>query len=188
MLVGQKSYSLVKFKRLDQPEAEKLLHQTRHDFRRFKHIDEVWLSTSCCRTHRKFVDIRTYLYLSTVINTDKGTMMNIITIAEIKRGGMAALDAALNLPQQGGTATIMKRNRPAAVVLTPQVYEALLNSAAELKRSGTALDWLLTVPATMQQQGLDTSAVSPDCPDLSKLDANGMTQRLHDLRSEWPVR
>ena len=29
MLVGQKSYSLVKFKRLDQPEAEKLLHQTR---------------------------------------------------------------------------------------------------------------------------------------------------------------
>ena len=103
--------------------------------------------------------------------------MNVITIAEIKRGGMAALDAALNMPQQGGVATIMKRNRPAAVVLTPQVYAALLDNAAEFKRSGTALDWLLKAHTT-SQAGLATTA----------LDANGMAQRLSDLRSEWPVR
>ena len=65
--------------------------------------------------------------------------MNTITIAEIKRGGMAALTAALNMPQHDGTATIMKRNRPAAIVLTPQAYAALV-SAAELKRTGNALD------------------------------------------------
>ncbi len=102
--------------------------------------------------------------------------MNTITIAEIKRGGMAALDAVLNMPQHGGTATIMKRNRPAAVVLTPQVYAALVN-ADEHKRSGKALDWLLAAD-TISQSGLYTNT----------LDANGMAQRLNDLRSEWSLR
>ena len=111
--------------------------------------------------------------------------MNIITIAEIKRGGIAALDAALNMPQHGGTATIMKRNRPAAIVLTPQAYEALLDKAAELKRSGTALDWLL---ANSRTSGTDKSAVSLDRPDLTELDSTAMAQRLNDLRSEWAVR
>jgi len=103
--------------------------------------------------------------------------MNTITIAEIKRGGMAALDAVLNMPQHGGTATIMKRNRPAAVVLTPQVYAALLVNADEHKRSGKALDWLLAAH-NISQSELQTN----------ELDANGMAQRLNDLRSEWSLR
>ena len=100
--------------------------------------------------------------------------MNIITIAEIKRGGMAALNASLNMPQQGGIAMIMKRNRPAAIVLTPLAYEALLRGADALKPS-SALDWLLT-PST-NDTGLDTG-----------LDAAKMAQRLEDLRSEWSER
>ena len=98
--------------------------------------------------------------------------MNIITIAEIKRGGMAALNASLNMPQQGGIAMIMKRNRPAAIVLTPLAYEALLRGADALKPSSSALDWLLTAPSTN-----DTG-----------LDAAKMAQRLKDLRSEWSER
>ncbi len=100
--------------------------------------------------------------------------MNIITIAEIKRGGMAALDAALNAPQNGGMATIMKRNRPAAVVLTPQAYEALLVSVGSLKRNGTALDWLLATDSA-GANGIE-------------LDAIGMAQRLNDIRAGWPER
>ena len=111
--------------------------------------------------------------------------MNIITIAEIKRGGMAALDAALNMPQQGGTATIMKRNRPAAVVLTPQAYAALLLNAGELQRSGTTLDWLLAHGTGQAEVDLSTA---PDRRELTALDANGMAQRLTELRSEWSVR
>lgn len=88
---------------------------------------------------------------------------------------MAALDAALNTPQQGGIATIMKRNRPAAIVLTPVAYEALLAkaaSAAETKPLGSALDWLLTAPSG----------------NPHALDAAGMTQRLGDLRDDWSER
>ncbi len=43
MLVGQKSYSLVKFKRLDRAETKKLVHHPRHNFWRFTPIDELWL-------------------------------------------------------------------------------------------------------------------------------------------------
>lgn len=101
--------------------------------------------------------------------------MNIITIAEIKRGGMAALDAALNMPQHGGTATIMKRNRPAAFVLTPVAYEALVAKAAgasDSKPPSSALDWLL--------------AGQPF--NIPALDADGIAQRLNDIRAEWPDR
>ena len=98
--------------------------------------------------------------------------MNIITIAEIKRGGMAALNAALNMPQKGGTATIMKRNRPAAIVLTPLAYEALLRKADALNPSTTSLDWLLAAPAT----------------NITGLDTTDMAQRLDELRAGWSGR
>ena len=62
--------------------------------------------------------------------------MNTITIAGIKRGGMTALEVAL----QRGAATIMKRNRPAAVVLTPLAYQSLVSSAANAGGLHGALD------------------------------------------------
>jgi PHD/YefM family antitoxin component YafN of YafNO toxin-antitoxin module len=94
--------------------------------------------------------------------------MNTITIAEIKRGGMAALDVALHR----GTATIMKRNRPAAIVLTPAAYEVLLAKAAKDAPASTALDWLL-------------NASNAPVPSPSGLEGAAMTQRLSELKTDW---
>ena len=94
--------------------------------------------------------------------------MNTITIAEIKRGGMAALDQAMS----SGTATIMKRNRPAAVVLTPAVYYTLLAKATQTPAANSALDWLLhTAPAS-----------------TPALDEEAMTRRVAELQSDWSER
>jgi hypothetical protein len=97
--------------------------------------------------------------------------MNTITIADIKRGGMAALDVALHR----GAATIMKRNRPAAIVLTPSAYELLLTKAAGPSNASSALDWLLqpTQPAPNARSALSGEA---------------MAQRLAALSSDWPTR
>jgi PHD/YefM family antitoxin component YafN of YafNO toxin-antitoxin module len=93
--------------------------------------------------------------------------MNTITIAEIKRGGMAALDVALHR----GTATIMKRNRPAAIVLTPKAYESLLAKASQDTAPGTALDWLLSASNTSTpNHGLEGAA---------------MAQRLSEFKTDW---
>ncbi len=97
--------------------------------------------------------------------------MNTLTIAEIKRGGMAALDVALHR----GAATIMKRNRPAAIVLTPSAYESLLMRAAQPPLSSSALDWLLA-PA------------QPAPNSRSALLGETMDQRLKGLTSDWPTR
>jgi len=97
--------------------------------------------------------------------------MNTITIAEIKRGGMAALDIALHR----GTATIMKRNRPAAIVLTPAAYEALLANAAKDAPTSTALDWLL--------QASNAFIAAPSSP--SGLESAAMAQRLNELKTDW---
>jgi PHD/YefM family antitoxin component YafN of YafNO toxin-antitoxin module len=94
--------------------------------------------------------------------------MNTITIAQIKRGGMAALDLALD----HGTATIMKRNRPAAIVLTPKAYEVLLAKAATNTPPSTALDWLLT-PS------------NASIPAGRGLEGEAMTQRLSELKTDW---
>jgi PHD/YefM family antitoxin component YafN of YafNO toxin-antitoxin module len=48
--------------------------------------------------------------------------MNVITVAQIKRSGFAALDAAL----AHGPVHVMKRNRPSAVLLSTADYEDLL--------------------------------------------------------------
>lgn len=64
--------------------------------------------------------------------------MNTITIAGINRRGMAALAQAL----LHGTATILKRNRPAAVVLTPETYKALVTKVDKDTAACSAIDWL----------------------------------------------
>ena len=93
--------------------------------------------------------------------------MNIVTIANIKRGGMAALDAAL----RRGPAHIMKRNRPAAVVLTEEAYAQLLARAvAPSNVQSSALDLFL---APMPEGALDRAAVA---------------RRLAESAAEWPER
>ncbi len=94
--------------------------------------------------------------------------MNSISIAEIKRGGMDALNAALHR----GPAAIMKRNRIAAVVLTPDAYESLVVKAQQTASNSSALDWLLQTPAA-KHPGLKGEA---------------MAQRLASLNSEWAER
>jgi PHD/YefM family antitoxin component YafN of YafNO toxin-antitoxin module len=94
--------------------------------------------------------------------------MNSISIAEIKRGGMDALDAALHR----GPTVILKRNRAAAVVLTPDAYASLVAKAQQSATTGSALDWLLQVPVA-DQVGLLGEA---------------MTQRLMELKADWTER
>jgi PHD/YefM family antitoxin component YafN of YafNO toxin-antitoxin module len=96
--------------------------------------------------------------------------MNTITIADIKRGGMAALDTALHR----GAATIMKRNRPAAIVLTPKAYESLLAKAAHELQASSALDWLLDPSHATQ--------------GAHALQGDAMAQRLNELKSGWSER
>ena len=48
-------------------------------------------------------------------------MHNTVTVAEIKRRGMAAIEEGL----RRGPVRIIKRNKPAAVVLTEEEYQRL---------------------------------------------------------------
>lgn len=94
--------------------------------------------------------------------------MNHISIADIKRGGMDALNAALHR----GPAAIMKRNRVAAVVLTPEAYARLIQEAQRHGTAPNALDWLLqTAPA-----------------HASGLAADAMSKRLAELGTDWAER
>lgn len=92
--------------------------------------------------------------------------MNIVTLADIKRGGMAALDAAL----KNGPAHIMKRNRPAAVVLSEQAYAELLARAHGSTPARAAVELFL---APMPEGALDPKAV---------------TRRLAASAAEWAER
>jgi prevent-host-death family protein len=66
--------------------------------------------------------------------------MNLLTIAELKRRGMAAIEEGL----RRGPVHIVKRNKPAAVVLSEAEYRALCEPAprAQAVRGMTALQWL----------------------------------------------
>ena len=94
--------------------------------------------------------------------------MNVITVAEIKRSGFAALEAAL----AQGPVHLMKRNRSSAVVLSTADYEALLAKAQRAQTSAsTALSQFL----------------APDA-DAGGLDASGLRARLAGLNEGWSDR
>ncbi|MFA7503666.1 MAG: hypothetical protein WCZ28_03110 [Burkholderiaceae bacterium] len=72
-------------------------------------------------------------------------MNNTLTAAEIKRRGMAAIEEGL----QRGPVHILKRNRPAAVVLSEEEYQRLAGGQPRQAGPGmTALQWLLAQPST----------------------------------------
>jgi prevent-host-death family protein len=70
--------------------------------------------------------------------------MNTLTIAELKRRGMAAIEDGL----RRGPLHIVKRNRPAAVVLSEDDYQRLAHGKVLAPSGLTALQWLLSQPAT----------------------------------------
>lgn len=69
--------------------------------------------------------------------------MNTLTVAELKRRGMAAIEDGL----RRGPVHIVKRNRPAAVVLSEDDYQRLAQGKAAAPTGLTAMQWLLSQPA-----------------------------------------
>jgi prevent-host-death family protein len=70
-------------------------------------------------------------------------MTNTLTVAEIKRRGMAAIEEGL----RRGPVHIVKRNKPAAVVLSEEDYQRLVGGKAPMAPGLTAMQWLLAQPA-----------------------------------------
>ena len=70
--------------------------------------------------------------------------MNTLTVAELKRRGMAAIEDGL----RRGPVHIVKRNRPAAVVLSEDDYQRLAHGKVAKPSGLTAMQWLLSQPAT----------------------------------------
>lgn len=80
-------------------------------------------------------------------------MDNTITVGELKRRGMAALEEGL----RHGPVRIVKRNRAAAVVLSEEDYLRLTGGQAPARPPVTALHWLLAQPAgTRDKVEIDT--------------------------------
>ncbi len=71
-------------------------------------------------------------------------MNNILSVAEIKRRGMAAIEEGL----QRGPVHIVKRNKPVAVVLSEEEYQRLALGKMAPLEGLTAVQWLLAHPAT----------------------------------------
>ena len=66
-------------------------------------------------------------------------MENVLSSAELKRRGIAAIEEGL----QRGAIQLLKHNRPAAVVLSPDEYQRLLEQGRPVQPGLTAVDWLL---------------------------------------------
>lgn len=94
--------------------------------------------------------------------------MNILTEAQIKRRGMAAIKDAL----RHGPVHLVKRNRPAAVVITEAQF-AQMNSLDKPVSGGkkmTSMEWFLS-----DQPG-------------GTLDAAGLASRINEERDSWHER
>ena len=70
--------------------------------------------------------------------------MNTLTAAELKRRGMAAIEDGL----RRGPLHLVKRNRPAAVVISEDEYQRLARGKLTAPTGVTALQWLLSQAPT----------------------------------------
>lgn len=70
--------------------------------------------------------------------------MNTLTAAELKRRGMAAIEDGL----RRGPLHLVKRNRPAAVVISEDEYQRLALGKLSAPAAVTAVQWLLSQPPT----------------------------------------
>ena len=81
-------------------------------------------------------------------------MNNTLTVAELKRRGMAAIEEAL----RRGPVHIVKRNKPAAVVLSEEEYQRLVGGKPTAVPGRSALQWLLAQPAAGTRDKTDIDA------------------------------
>jgi PHD/YefM family antitoxin component YafN of YafNO toxin-antitoxin module len=81
---------------------------------------------------------------------------NVLTSAELKRRGIAAIEQAL----QHGPVHLLKRNRPAAVVLSEHHYRQLQLQASQAPGcEASALQWLLALsPSTSPRSKAEIDA------------------------------
>jgi len=70
-------------------------------------------------------------------------MNNTLTVAMLKRRGMAAIEEGL----RHGPIHIVKRNKPAAVVLSEDEYLRLTSRQSNSLPGQTAIQWLLAQPS-----------------------------------------
>lgn len=85
-------------------------------------------------------------------------MANTLTVAEIKRRGMAAIEEGL----RRGPVHIVKRNRPAAVVLSEEEYQRLVHGTVATPQGMSAVQWLLAQPVagTRSKDAIDAELKS----------------------------
>lgn len=81
-------------------------------------------------------------------------MHNTLTVSEIKRRGMAAIEDGL----RRGPVHIIKRNKSAAVVLSEEEYMRLTENRTQAHPGMTAMQWLLAQPATGKRSKADIDA------------------------------
>ena len=74
-------------------------------------------------------------------------MTNSLSVAELKRRGMAAIEEGL----RRGPVHIVKRNKPAAVVLSEDDYQRLAHGKVAAPQGMTAVQWLLGNPAAAKR-------------------------------------
>jgi len=81
-------------------------------------------------------------------------MHNTLTSGEIKRRGMAAIESGL----RNGPVHLLKRNKPAAVIVSQTEWQRLNGKQPAPVPGLTAMQWLLSQPCegTREQAEIDT--------------------------------
>ena len=78
--------------------------------------------------------------------------LNVLRSAELKRRGIAAVEEAL----RAGPVHLLKRNRPAAVVLSADDDQRLQRLASQPEPAApSCLEWLLELPAAVAGRSRD---------------------------------
>lgn len=85
-------------------------------------------------------------------------MNNVLTVAELKRRGMAAIEEGL----RRGPVHIVKRNKPSAVVLSEDEYRRLVGGTPSAGPGSSALQWLLaqTPGGSRGKEDIDASVAA----------------------------
>ena len=81
-------------------------------------------------------------------------MNNTLTSAELKRRGFAAIEEGL----VRGPIQILKRNKPAAIILSPDDYQRLIAEQTSATPGMTALQWLLLQSSTDKRDKAEIDA------------------------------